>query len=90
MGSGGANLEQVQGRLLLVQRPDDLLADDLHDATEVPRRGAHLLPGFVDQLDADTVELLERVVRSEEDWVIFLTCFGSCHEREDNDYLNYG
>lgn len=44
----------------------------ISDLVEVLRRGSHLLPCFIKQLDADAEELLPRAVMSEEHGVIII------------------
>lgn len=50
---------------------------------KVFRCGSHLLPGFVEQLDADAEELFKRAVMSKEHWVevmaVLTGCGGSGH-----------
>lgn len=40
---------------------------------EVLGCGSHLLPRFIQQLDADTEKLLPRSIMSEEHWMIIIT-----------------
>lgn len=48
------------------------------DLVEVLGCGPHLLPGFVEQLDADAEELLPRSVVGEEHGVVVVTALVSC------------
>lgn len=45
---------------------------------KVFRRSSHLLPGFVEQLDADAEELFKRVVMSKEHWVEVVAVLTGC------------
>lgn len=45
---------------------------------EVFTRGSHLLPGFVEQLDADAEEFLKGAIVGEEHWVKFGAVFTGC------------
>ena len=62
------------------------------DLVEVLCRGSHLLPGLVEQLDADTEELLPGSVMSEEHGVVVITAlagYRTTTQRDDNQTVIY-
>lgn len=57
---------------------------------EVFTCGSHLLPGFVEQLDADAEEFLEGAIVGKEHGVEVVAVFTGCgHKREKSCHLQY-
>ena len=53
---------------------------------EVFARGSHLLPGFVEQLDADAEELLKGAIVGEEHGVEVVAVFTGCGHKGDKKF----
>lgn len=59
----------------------------MSDLIEVLSCGSHLFPCFIEQLNADTEELLPRSVMSKEHGVVVVAAFVSCTKKNIYNFL---